>query len=218
MSILKRVRFFVAAAIPVVAGSTVWAQANVAPAAEPVPTPLVYDAVARESVPVKRQDTCALLIATPNDLRQNKETIGAYPRGPLLTGDSRAWISEGLMQLKDFGFPVQPAQAITAPTEGLLVKTTLTRAYTWQVGIKLFGMIALKAQFVDKNGMLQEKYYRAHGDKTNMWGAEAEFHTTLNYGLNNLLREMAEDLSSLCKGVKVEPFTYAGPNPKVAAK
>jgi hypothetical protein len=218
MSILKRARFWAAAAIPVAACSTAWAQANVAQAAEPVPTPLVYDAVAREGAPTRRQDTCTLLIATPNDLRQNKETIGAYPRGPLLTGDPRAWISEGLMHLRDFGFSVQPAQAITVPTEGLLVKTTLTRAYTWQVGIKLFGMIALKAQFVDKNGVLLDKYYRAHGDKTNMWGAESEFHTTLNFGLNNLLREMAEDLSSLCKGVKVEPFTYAGPSPKAAAK
>jgi hypothetical protein len=120
---------------------------------------------------------------------------------------------------KDYGYPVVRVDAGTMPTDGLLVKTSVTRAYTWQVGLKIFGMIALKAQFVDKNGsVLQDKYYRAHGDKTNMWGASSEFVTTLNYGLNNLLRVMAEDLTSLCKGTKVETYSYAGPDPKPVAK
>jgi len=72
-------------------------------------------------------------------------------------------------------------------------------------------MVALKAQFIDQNGVLQEKYYRAHGDKTNMWGAVSEYITTLNYGLNNMLPVLAKDLVSLCRGTKVETYTYAGP-------
>jgi hypothetical protein len=99
--------------------------------------------------------------------------------------------------------------------DGLAIKTTLTRAYTWQIGLKIFSMVALKAEFVDRNGLLQQKYYRAHGDKTNMWGADSEYLTTLNYGLNNLLPALAQDLVSLCKGSKVEAYTYAGPDPAV---
>ena len=61
--------------------------------------------------------------------------------------------------------------------------------------------------------MLQVKYYRAHGDKTNMWGVGSEYVTTVNYGLNNLLPVLASDLVSLCKGTQVEKYSYAGPEP-----
>jgi hypothetical protein len=44
-----------------------------------------------------------------------------------------------------------------------------------------------------------------------MWGAASEYVTTLNYGLNNMLPVLASDLVSLCKGTKVEPYSYAGP-------
>lgn len=180
--------------------------------------PLKYEADAREAPAVVRRDTCPIQVAATEDLRPNKQTIGVSMRGGLVTGEGGPWITDGLMHLKDFGFTVKPAEASAVPEQGLLVKTGLTRAYTWQVGLKLFGMVAMKAQFVGKDGVVvQEKVYRAHGDKTNMWGAASEYVTTLNYGLNNLLRVMADDLTALCKGNQVEAYTYAGPDdqPKV---
>jgi len=191
-----------------------------APAAAPdgALVPLVYEATAREAEPVRLAGTCPVLVAPPQDQRQNKQAIGATLRGPLVTGDPAPWLTDGLLQLKDAGFSVQKAGSDAPPPGGLLVRTSLSRAYTWQVGLKIFGMIALKAEFVDANGVLQAKRYRAHGDKTNMWGAQGEYVTTLNYGLNNLLREMAEDLATLCKGQKVAEFTYAGPQGKAATK
>ena len=198
---------------------TAFAQTAPPPAAAAdAPMPLAYEVAAREAPAVARQGTCPIQVVPTDDQRQNKLTIGASMRGPLLTGDASPWVTDGLLQLKDYGFPVQRAAAGAAPTDGLLVKTSISRAYTWQVGLKLFGMVAVKAQFVDKNGVLQEKHYRAHGDKTNMWGASSEYVTALNYGLNNLLRAMADDLTLLCKGTKVEAYTYAGPEAKPAAK
>nr|WP_315245806.1 hypothetical protein [uncultured Albidiferax sp.] len=178
-----------------------------------VPVDLTYDVNTRERPVVAVRDTCPIHITPTQDARQNKETLGATFRGPLLAGDATPWIVDGLTHLKDFGFAVDKTADASPPQEGLTVKTTLTRAYTWQVGFKLFSMVALKAEFIDKNGMLQEKYYRAHGDKTNMWGADAEYVTTLNYGINNLLPVMADDLVQLCKGTKVAAFSYAGPDP-----
>ncbi len=189
-----------------------------APDAADAPMPLVYDATAREAPAVPHKGTCPIRVAPTSDERQNKLAIGANLRGPLLTGDASPWITDGLMQLKDFGYPVARDSSAAPPPEGILVKTTVTRAYTWQVGLKLFGMIALKAQFVGKDGVLQDKYYRAHGDKTNMWGASSEYLTTLNYGVNNLLRVMADDLVRLCAGAKVEPYSYAGPEAAPPAK
>jgi hypothetical protein len=184
-----------------------------ADATPPAPLALKYDDIARETKVVALSGTCPVHVVPARDDRQNKETIGASFGGALVTGDAAPWITESLGHLKDFGFAVDTVNGSTAPQSGVTVKTTLTRAYTWQIGLKLFSMVALKAEFSDRNGVLQEKYYRAHGDKTNMWGADAEYITTLNYGINNLLPAMAQDLLSLCKGVKVEAYTYAGPDP-----
>jgi hypothetical protein len=180
--------------------------------------PLVYEAASREAPAVVHRNTCPIHVLAVEDLRQNKLTIGANIGGPLLTGDASPWITDTLLHLKDFGYAVQRAEGGAPPADGILVKSAVTRAYTWQIGLKIFSMVALKAQFIDRNGVLQDKYYRAHGDKTNMWGASSEYITTLNYGVNNLLRVMAEDLTQLCKGTHVEPYSYAGPDPKPPAR
>lgn len=184
-----------------------------APDALPASTmEMKYDWNTREAPPTQLGGTCPIHVAPTQDDRQNKETIGASFNGALLVGEAGRWVSDGLIHLKNFGFPVDEVDGATAPQDGgVTVKATLTRAYTWQIGLKLFSMVAVKAQFVDKNGVIQEKYYRAHGDKTNMWGADSEYLTTLNYGLNNLLPVLAEDLVSLCKGSKVASYSYAGP-------
>jgi hypothetical protein len=195
------------------------AQAQTAAATNDELLPLTYDASAIESGAVTVQtSTCPIQIVATDDQRQNKQTIGAKLSGPLLTGPASPWITDGLLNLSAHGFKVSRTESAAPPAEGVLVQTSLTRAYTWQVGLKIFSMVAVKARFLDKNGVLQDKYYRAYGDKSNMWGAAGEYVTTLNYGLNNMLRVMADDLSALCKGSKVETYTYAGPDPKPAAK
>jgi len=174
-----------------------------------------YDAAASETgAKPFRAGTCTLHIVRAVDARQNKETIGQSMGGALLAGDISPWMTEGLGHLRDFGYAVStvnPADAAPA-ADGVTIRTSVTRAYTWQIGLKIFSMVAVKAEFLDRNGVLQQKYYRAHGDKTNMWGAKDEYVTTLNYGLNNLLPFVARDLQSLCKGEKVDGYSYAGPD------
>ena len=174
-----------------------------------------YDVAASETgAKPFRAGTCALRIVRTVDARQNKETIGQSMSGALLAGDVSPWMTEGLGHLRDFGYVVSTASpADAAPAaDGVTIRTSVTRAYTWQIGLKIFSMVAVKAEFLDRNGVLQQKYYRAHGDKTNMWGAKDEYVTTLNYGLNNLLPFVARDLQSLCKGEKVDSYSYAGPD------
>ncbi len=182
-------------------------------ATEPrTPLEITYDRETRE-VPAERvHGTCRVRILTTEDSRQNKETFGQSMQGALLSGDMSKWVTDGLSDLKAFGVDVELAKEATPPQDdSLLIKTSLTRAYTWQIGLKIFSMVALKAQFINKGGVLQEKYYRAHGDKSNMWGADSEYVTTLNYGINNLLPALAKDLPALCKGERVEQYSYAGP-------
>ncbi|MEY4560946.1 MAG: hypothetical protein RLZZ618_223 [Pseudomonadota bacterium] len=172
--------------------------------------------------PQPQTQVCPVQLVPAADIRQNKETVGQTPDflhvvsgAPLVSGDLAGWVTDGLGSLKSYGFTVTRATDATPPREGVLIKPTLTRAYTWQVGLKIFSMVALKVQFIDRNGVLQEKYYRAHGDKTNMWGAASEYSNTLNYGLNNILPAMAKDLVSLCQGRTVEAYTYSAPEAAV---
>ena len=123
-----------------------------------------YDVVARET-PAKplAAGTGRLQIAPTVDARQNKETIGQSMGGALLAGDIGPWMTEGLGHLQDFGYTVSAAGAAPA-ADGVTIRTSVTRAYTWQIGLKIFSMVAVKAEFLDRNGVLQQKYYRAHGD------------------------------------------------------
>jgi hypothetical protein len=194
------------------------AAAATTPAAEPegwgVKVDMNYDASANERAPVRYPaGTCPVHIVRAVDARQNRETIGADQHGALLADDLSPWLTAGLMQLKQYGYAVQEDPAGSpAAADGITVRASVTRAYTWQIGLKIFGMVAVKAEFLDHNGVLQQKYYRAHGDKTNMVGADDEHVTTLNYGLNNMLAFVADDLQSLCQGRKVAEYSYAGPN------
>ena len=172
-----------------------------------------YDRGARESYAVQPYNgACPVHIVLAEDARQNKETIGQSGSGALLTDDIGRWVTDGLIALKDYGYAVDETKSMAPPAAGVTVKTSLTRAYTWHLSVKIFSMVVLKAEFIDRNGVLQEKYYRAHGDKSNMWGADSEYVTTLNYGLNNLLPAVARDLQALCKGEKVDTYTYSGPD------
>lgn len=195
-------------------GATLFAVPMLALAATEAPAgvDMKYSWADREvQAPATLTGTCPVHVVLTEDARQNKETLGVSIGGPLLSGDASRWASDGLINLKGYGFTVDETTVTAPPKDGITIKTSLTRAYTWQVGLKIFSMVALKAQFIDRNGVLQEKYYRAHGDKTNMWGAASEYVTTLNYGLNNMLPVLANDLVSLCKGTKVEAYSYAGP-------
>ena len=193
------------------------ASAATTPAAEPegwgVKVDMAYDANASERPPVRyAAGTCPVHVVRAIDARQNRETIGADQHGALLANDLSPWMTSGLLQLKQYGYAVQEApDGAPVAADGITVRTSVTRAYTWQIGLKIFGMVAVKAEFLDHNGVLQQKYYRAHGDKTNMVGADDEHVTTLNYGLNNMLAFIANDLQSLCKGEKVPEYAYAGP-------
>ncbi len=171
------------------------------------PLSMTYRPADRETTPQRYAEACAVTILPASDNRANKEAIGMNHRGALLSGDMAPWFNSGLNEISSFGY------ANNSSAGGLQIKAELNKAYVWQLGLKIFSMISMKVQFTNSAGMLQEKVYRAHGDKTNMWGADDEYVTTLNYGLNNILPAMAKDLQALCKGQKVDAYTYAHPDP-----
>jgi hypothetical protein len=172
--------------------------------------PMKYNPSNSEYPPTVYAGGCPITLVQVRDERQNKQTIGASPGSPLLVGSASDWASDALNSLDRFGYKVQQVSSRQTPENGILLDPAITRAYTWQIGLKIFSMVVIKADFYDRNGLLQSKTYRANGDKANMWGADAEFVATLDYGINNLLPVMARDLVELCKGNTVSRRSYSG--------
>ena len=142
--------------------------------------------------------TCPVRLAPVIDGRQNKDTLGANRGAALLSGDAGAWSTQGLRNLSTFGFKVEDTKAGEARSGGLTLQPTIIRAYTWQIGIKLFATVVVKMDYLMSDGSVEHKTYRASGNKTNMWGADYEYMDTLNYAFNNLLRDLGPDVASRC--------------------
>jgi hypothetical protein len=162
------------------------------------PLSMKYDSMAFDTKPQVLSKVCTIRLMPAADERLNKETLGTNGGAPLLSGDAAGWITDGLMNLKAFGFSVETANDQNLQAGSLTISPTITRAYTWFVGLKLFGTVVMKVDVQMPNGTIEHKTYRASGDKTNMWGADDEFMMTLNYSLNNLLTKMAGDMGKRC--------------------
>lgn len=188
--------FFVLAAG---AGVGVHAQAP-GPAAPPKNEPLSmkYSAVTND-VPFKiLPNACAVRLAPVVDARQNKDTLGSNAGSALLSGDAGVWSTDGLRNLSNFGFKVEDIGAGASKNGTLTLEPQIIRAYTWQIGLKLFATVVVKMDYLKADGSIEHKTYRASGNKTNMWGANYEFMDALNYAFNNLLRDLASDVEQRC--------------------
>jgi hypothetical protein len=190
--------------------------------AQPDPSlKMVYSAIEKENVPIdKLQIDCPVFLAPIVDTRLNKETIGAPFSSSILIGPIENWVKDGLIELKRYGVPINPTDALRVPAgKEIVMQATVTRAYTWGVGLKIFSTITAKIKYIASTGNTYEKSYRVLGDKTNMWGAPGEALTTLNYGLNNLLPTLAFDLQSVCNGNALATYSFVqlGTKPVAAA-
>ncbi|PFH11432.1 hypothetical protein BCF11_3878 [Collimonas sp. PA-H2] len=172
-------------------------QSALAAEGERQPLSMNYDSVAADVRPVPVAHACMLKVLPVVDERLNKDTLGVNLTNPLISGDAAGWATAGLQNLSDFGFLIEKT-GVTDGQARITLSPKIIRAYTWQVGLKLFGTVVIKMDYTRPDGKVESKTYRASGDKTNMWGADAEYVTTLNYALNNLLRKVAVDLDKQC--------------------
>jgi len=175
------------------------------------PVTMTFSSADRDHPPVRLGDGCKVRIAPVQDVRRNRQTVGFSLAGPFRTTGIEEWLRSGLVTLGDYGYPLADGADDTVPDDGLLIRASVAKTYTWFVGFKIFGMLVLKAEFADRNGIIQSKTYRAFGDKTNMWGAQSELQTTLNFTVSNLLPMIALDLQKLCRRETVAAYSFGGP-------
>ena len=184
--------------------------ATAAQAQTETPPELKYDRKIRDHLLRREEGVCPLNMVRVVDARPNKETIGESYKGAVLSPDINQWVTNGMLDLTSYGEPINLVTEDTVPGDGLLLKTAVTRSYLWTVGGKMFSMLVLKVQIIGKNGLVEDKTYRAYGDKALETSIEGDAGSTLNYALNNLLPVMAQDMAALCNGEQVDHYSYAG--------
>ncbi|NHZ61144.1 hypothetical protein [Massilia genomosp. 1] len=151
---------------------------------------LNYEAASSDVVAKPVAGACAINIVSISDQRPTKDGIGAD--FPVPTDSPEPFVSASLDALKEYGFTVSHSK--TAVPQAVNLDVRLIRAYTLFGHMRINAMVALD---VTAQGAAQEKF-RATGSKANMWGAQSEHVTALNYATNTMLASMAPALAAHC--------------------
>jgi len=166
------------------------------PQAENGPVALTFDPWVTDVKPLKLAGTCTINVVAISDARRTRDGIGAD--APVPAGPPEAWIKSTLDSLKKYGFTVQHGNTPLPNAVNLDVR--VTRAYTWHNQMRINSMLALDVAVSTAQGSSTEKF-RAAASKTNVWGANSEHVTALNYAANSMVFKMAPALKKKCAGV-----------------
>jgi hypothetical protein len=168
----------------------------VAMAAEKVT--LVYEPQTADNTPRRLvSSTCTVALAPVQDGRNNRETIG-HEWEAIVADGAVPWVTAAADRLKAYGFDV--VETSTPPAGSIGLAPTLIRAYTFHGPMRINGMVALDSRLTLPNGQVEQRKFRASGNKANMAGSASEYVTALNYAINNLMDNVAQQLAPLCPG------------------
>lgn len=154
---------------------------------------------------------CVLALNAVEDVRSNKETVGggnalltAFPNAaPLFSisiraSDGKAWLEGAASSLKRYGFEVQRNTGAGAAPGALPLSLKLKLAHLWYAGFSFNSHVAVEANFQTPGGP-QVRRYHGLGVKTNWWNGDSEQVETLNYGMADVLDNLARDAARACK-------------------
>lgn len=161
-------------------------------------TALGYEPLSTDVTAVPLAGACAINIMRISDQRFTKDGVGVD--SPVRTTAPATWIGASLDSLKAYGFTVQ--HNATPVPAAINLEVNLIRAYTWFGNMRINGMVAIDVTQPSMPDASAEKF-RAAGSKTNMWGANSEHVTALNFAVNNMLHAMAPALQKRCQEAKL---------------
>lgn len=164
-------------------------------AAPPAPIAFVYE-TANDVAPVVLPGACQVNIMSVRDARPSIGRV--HVEGPLTSGPTEQWIQDSFDSLKAYGFRV--AHSKTPLPKAVNVDATLIRGYTWFGHMRINGMVAMDLT-MQASGVKKSEKFRAIGSKANIWGADSEFITALNYAVNHTMFNVAKALQRECAGL-----------------
>lgn len=149
-----------------------------------------------------RAGTCTVVINTPNDVRQNKDTLGTTFRdNPIVSSQSPViWLEAALLDLTRQGFSTVPGKASGGPSASrtATLSADLYKLYVWNHSLNLHATLVIKAKILGGNGAALEKSYRVNSTKLNWWNGDGEFIETINLAAGRLLEQIAADIAGIC--------------------
>jgi hypothetical protein len=192
-------------------------------ALDEAPLTMIYEATAPAAPNIPNQQpvrtaaaprfapNCRTPVRAIDDLRSNKLSVGglvlileanpaAVPLGAVSvrSGDGQQWLKGALSSLRAPGTAQQRA---SAPAQG--VDVGLRLAHTWTAGMNMHSHVVLQASYPGEGGTVVVRRYHGFATKLNGWGANSEFMTTLNMGMQDALQQFANDLQRACRGEAV---------------
>jgi len=158
------------------------------------------------AVRTPRVEGCNVSLAHVADTRLNKETLGgsvfimegivtSVPifGASVLGGDGMQWLRGALQTLPSFGVRIDGSVAARA------LDVRLRLAHAWNAGMNLNSHVVLEAKLPQADGT-QVKRYHGFGIKLNWANANREFMETLNLGMHDAVKGLADDLQAVCAG------------------
>lgn len=151
---------------------------------------------------VSQAGACTVVVAAPNDIRKNKDTLGTTFRdNPILSNQSPTiWLGSVLQDLKERGFSTVSGSTQSEPTapRSVTLFTDLDKLYIWNHSLNLHATLVVRAKIQSNSGEMLEKTYRVNSTKLNWANADREFIETVNLAGDHLLEQLVIDLEGLC--------------------
>jgi uncharacterized lipoprotein YajG len=160
----------------------------------PIVVPLRENAGPPRTPPAPPPSTraCRIVVATVDDERANKDTLGAVDDRPLQADGVQEWVADSM------------AAAFARGEDGRVAPDVATRIGIQRVfartptATQIEAVVALRATFSAADGRASERTYRGVATRLNWASRGSEFAAALNDALTTAVAQIAEDAARLC--------------------
>ena len=159
--------------------------------AGPIVVPLRDHVGATRPAPAASARACRVVVATVDDERVNKDTLGTVDDRPLQADAVHEWVTAGVA-------------GIARGEDGRVAPDVATRIGIRQVfasvptSRQIEAVVALRARFSTADGRAVERNYRGVATRLSLLTGGKEFAAALNDALTTAVAQIAEDASRLC--------------------
>ena len=134
---------------------------------------------------------CRVVVATVDDERTNKDSLGAVDDRPLHADGIREWVADRLATL------ARAEDSRVAPDVATQIGIQQVFA-SRPTRTQLEAVVALTARFSAADGRTSQRSYRGVATRLNVMSRGTEFATALNDALDTAVAQIGEDALRLC--------------------
>jgi hypothetical protein len=145
---------------------------------------------------------CSVIITPPNDVRRNKDTLGATFRdNPIISKPSVTdWLKDALLNMNKEGVntSLTTTSDYTPSPDVTYLAVDLEKIYLWFHGMNIHGTLVVNTKTQTGNGSAIQRHYRVISSKSNWASTDSEYVTTLNMAASRLIKQIAGNIEKQC--------------------